>query len=414
MSPPLDSIRVLDLSRILAGPWCTQILSDLGAEVIKVERPGNGDDTRGWGPPFLRDADGNETDIAAYYLACNRGKRSIAVDLAEPEGQDLVRGLAARSDVLIENYKTGGLARYGLDYASLEALNPGLVYCSITGFGQTGPYAARPGYDFLIQAMGGLMSVTGHADGEPGGGPLRVGVAMADIMTGMYATVAILAALNERHRSGLGQHIDLALLDTQTAVLANQASNYLTSGKAPGRQGNSHPNVVPYQVFESSDGHMIIAVGNDGQFKRLCETLGAPALAADQRYALNAGRIRHRESLIPEIAALVRGWTKAALIAALERAGVPAGPINAIDEVFADPQVEHRGLRMTLPHPRAGSVDLVASPIRYSRTPVAYQGAPPELNADAGWVLRERLGLDEAQIEALEAAGAVDLGERAS
>jgi crotonobetainyl-CoA:carnitine CoA-transferase CaiB-like acyl-CoA transferase len=414
MSPPLQSVRVLDLSRILAGPWCTQILSDLGAEVIKVERPGSGDDTRGWGPPYLKDADGNETDVAAYYLSCNRGKRSITVDMATSEGQDLVRRLAAQSDVVIENYKAGGLARYGLDYASLEALNPRLVYCSITGFGQTGPYAGRAGYDFLIQAMGGLMSVTGHADGEPGGGPLRVGVAMADIMTGMYATVAILAALNERERSGLGQHIDMALLDTQTAVLANQATNYFTSGTAPGRQGNSHPNVVPYQVFETSDGHLIIAVGNDAQFARLCATLGAPELADDDRYRANTDRIRNRDALISEIRGLVRGWTKGDLISALEQVGVPAGPINTIDEVFADPQVQHRGLRMTLPHPRAGTVDLVGSPIRYSRTPVAYQGAPPDLNADAAWVLRERLRLDDAEIAALQAAGAVNVAESGS
>ena len=407
MAGPLAHIRVLDLSRILAGPWSTQMLADLGADVIKVERPGGGDDTRGWGPPYLKDGEGAETGIAAYYLACNRGKRSLTLNLAHPDGQKIVRQLAADSDVVIENYKVGGLAKYGLAYEDLSALNAGLVYCSITGFGQTGPYRQRAGYDYLIQAMGGLMSITGHADGEPGGGPMRVGIAIADIMSGMYATVAILAALNERERSGKGQHIDLALLDVQTGVLANQALNFLTSGTAPGRVGNTHPNVVPYQVFATADGHIIVATGNDAQYVRLCQVLGAPELAEDDRFADNAGRVGHRDDLVARIAAILETRTSAAWLEALEEVGVPAGPINSIDQVFADPQIEHRGMAIELPHPVAGTVPLVGSPINLSRTPVAYQRPPPGLGEHTEEVLREKLGLADEEIERLRAIEAI-------
>jgi crotonobetainyl-CoA:carnitine CoA-transferase CaiB-like acyl-CoA transferase len=404
MAGPLAHIRVLDLSRILAGPWSTQILADLGAEVIKVERPGVGDDTRGWGPPYLKDRSGNDTDTAAYYLACNRGKRSLTLDLSNQEGQKIARQLAADSDVVIENYKVGGLAKYGLAYEDLSVLNPKLVYCSITGFGQTGPYRERAGYDYLIQAMGGLMSITGHADGEPGGGPLRVGVAMADIMSGMYATVAILAALNEREHSGRGQHIDLGLLDVQTGVLANQALNYFTSGVAPGRVGNTHPNVVPYQVFATADGHIIVATGNDAQYTRLCQVLEAPELAEDDRFVDNPGRVQNRGELVPRIAAILETRTSADWLEALEDVGVPAGPINSIDQVFADPQVQHREMQIELDHPVAGALPLVGSPINLSRTPVAYDRPPPGLGEHTDEVLRERLGLSDDELASLRAA----------
>ncbi|MEE8546404.1 MAG: CaiB/BaiF CoA-transferase family protein [Alphaproteobacteria bacterium] len=407
MAGPLSKIRVLDLSRILAGPWASQILADLGAEVIKVERPGQGDDTRTWGPPYLKHRDGNDTETSGYYLSCNRGKKSLTLDLSRPQGQKIARQLAAESDVVLENYRVGGLARYGLAYQDLEALNPRLIYCSITGFGQSGPYAMRPGYDFLIQAMGGLMSVTGHADGEPGGGPLRAGVAIADLMSGMYATVAVLAALNERERSGRGQHIDLALLDVQSAVLANQALNYFTGGTAPGRVGNTHPNVVPYQVFATADGHIIVAVGNDAQFARLCRVLGLEDLAVDQRFAKNAGRVRHRETLIPRLAEALTARPAAQWLEALEAVGVPAGPINTIDQVFADPQIRHRGMRIELPHAEAGSVALVGSPMNFSRTPVAYDLAPPGLGEHSDEVLGERLGLGPDEIAALREEGIV-------
>jgi crotonobetainyl-CoA:carnitine CoA-transferase CaiB-like acyl-CoA transferase len=407
MAGPLSNLRVLDLSRILAGPWASQTLADLGAEVIKVERPGQGDDTRTWGPPYLKDAEGNDTATAGYYLSCNRGKRSLTLDLSREQGQKIARQLAAESDVVLENYRVGGLARYGLAYEDLAALNPRLIYCSITGFGQTGPYAGRAGYDFLIQAMGGLMSVTGHADGEPGGGPLRVGVAMADIMSGMYATVAVLAALAERNQSGRGQHIDLALLDVQTAVLANQALNYFTGGTPPGRVGNTHPNVVPYQVFAAADGHIIVAVGNDGQFARLCQVLQRKELADDERFASNAGRVRNRELLIPQIAEALAARPAAEWLEALEGVGVPAGPINTIDQVFADPQVRHRGMRVELPHEQAGSVALVGSPLKFSRTPVAYERPPPALGEHSDEVLRESLGLAPDEIAALRKEGIV-------
>jgi len=403
----LSHVRVLDLSRVLAGPWAGQILADLGAEVIKIERPGSGDDTRGWGPPFVRDAAGEETAEAAYFCATNRGKKSVTIDITRPEGQDLVRRLAARADVLLENFKVGGLARYGLDHERLRADNPGLVYCSITGFGQTGPYAGRAGYDFMIQAMGGLMSITGERDDAPGGGPQKVGVALADVLTGMYSTVAVLAALAHRERTGEGQHVDMALLDVQVASLANQAMNYLASGEAPRRLGNAHPNIVPYQAFATADGHMIVAVGNDAQFARLCELLDLAGLAGDQRFATNRARVRNRETLVPMLAQRLERRGTDDWLADLERIGVPCGPINPIDRVFADPQVRHRGMRVDLPHPTAGTMPQVASPIRLSATPVTYDRPPPVLGQHTGEVLAEVLGLDEHEIETLRDAGAV-------
>ncbi|HVL75223.1 MAG TPA: CaiB/BaiF CoA-transferase family protein, partial [Noviherbaspirillum sp.] len=350
MAGALSHIRVLDLSRILAGPWAGQILADLGADVIKVERPGSGDDTRGWGPPFLKDREGNPTDVAAYYLCANRNKRSIAVDITRPEGQAVIRALAAQSDVVLENFKVGGLKQYGLDYDSLKALNPRLIYCSITGFGQTGPYAARAGYDFLIQGMGGLMSLTGLPDGEPGGGPMKVGVALTDVLTGLYAATAVLAALAHRDQGGKGQHIDLALLDVQVACLANQALNYLTTGASPKRLGNSHPSIVPYQDFPTADGYMILAIGNDGQFARFCEVAGCPELAADSRFATNKGRVENRSVLIPLLRQKTVFRTTAEWVAALESVAVPCGPINTLAEVFADPQVVARGLKVEMSH----------------------------------------------------------------
>jgi crotonobetainyl-CoA:carnitine CoA-transferase CaiB-like acyl-CoA transferase len=407
MSAPLSHIRVLDLSRVLAGPWCGQILADLGADVIKVERPGAGDDTRTWGPPWVRDAAGSETRESAYFMCANRGKRSVTIDLANPAGRTIVERLAAMSDVLLENYKVGGLAQYGLDYASLSARNPRLVYCSVTGFGQTGPYARRAGYDFIIQAMGGLMSITGERDDLPGGGPQKVGVAVADLMTGMYATVAVLAALAERERSGRGQHVDMALLDTQVAMTANMAMNYLASGRPPARAGNAHPNIVPYQTFAASDGQIVIAVGNDGQFARLCEIVGRPELAGDARFATNPARVRHRDVLVPILAALIRERPMAFWTGALEAAGVPCGPINDLGQVFADPQVQQRGMRIELPHPTAGQVPLVASPIKLSRTPVEYRAAPPTLGQHTHEVLTELLSMTEAEVASLRDAGAI-------
>jgi len=400
---PLAHLRVLDLTRVLAGPWCTQLLADLGAEVVKVERPGTGDDTRAWGPPYLRDAQGRDTSEAAYYLAANRGKRSVTIDLAQPAGQRLVRELAQTSDVLVENYKVGQLARYGLDYAALSALQPRLVYCSITGFGQTGPYRDRAGYDFIIQGMGGFMSITGERDDRPGGGPQKAGVAVSDLMTGMYAAVAILAALQERGHSGRGRHIDLALFDTMVAMLANMNMNYLTSGRAPGRAGNAHPNIVPYQVFEASDGHVIVAVGNDAQFARFCEVAGRPELARDARYAKNADRVRHRRELVPLLESLVRARPMAFWAVRLEAAGVPCGPINSIAQALADPQIQARGLQVEYPHPLAGWVPLVASPIVMDGAGAAAGHAPPTLGADTRTVLGERLGLDAAALDALAA-----------
>ena len=399
----LSAVRVLDLSRVLAGPWSSQLLADLGADVIKVERPGTGDDTRAWGPPWLSDAHGKPTGESAYYLSANRNKRSVTIDIALPDGQDLIRRLAGKADILLENYKVGGLSRYGLDYASLKAINPRLIYCSITGFGQSGPYAARAGYDFLTQGMGGLMSVTGKPDGSPGEGPMKVGVALTDIMTGMYATVAVLAALAHRDRTGQGQHIDLALLDVQIASLANQAANYLVGGDVPQRMGNAHPNVVPYQDFPTADGYMIIAVGNDTQFANLCATLGRPEWAYDERFATNPQRVKHRDQLIAQLRSLTLSRTTADWVTALEGAGVPCGPINRIDQVFADPHVQSRSMRVEMDHPLAGRVPLVANPIRMSETPIEYRCPPPTLGEHTDAVLSEWLELGPKAIAGLRA-----------
>ncbi|MBK7023619.1 MAG: CoA transferase [Sulfuritalea sp.] len=403
----LAGLKVLDLSRVLAGPWASQLLGDLGADVIKVEKPGadgkGGDDTRGWGPPWLADGAGKPTTDAAYFLCTNRNKRSLTVDMTRPEGQAILRELAAQSDVVLENFKVGGLKAYGLDYASLAALNPKLVYCSITGFGQDGPYAARAGYDFLIQGMGGLMSVTGRADDEEGAGPQKVGVALTDILTGLYATIAIQAALAHREQSGRGQHIDLALLDVQVACLANQAMNYLVSGRAPRRMGNGHPNIVPYQDFPTADGDMILAIGNDGQFARFCDIAGHAAWAADPRFASNAARVSNRGELIPLLRQATVMKTTAQWIALLENAAVPCGPINDLAAVFADPQVLHRGLRVDLPHAAGGTAPQVANPIRFSATPIGYRHAPPLLGQDTEAILGE-LGRSAEDIAALRAA----------
>ncbi len=397
----LDGIRVLDLSRVLAGPWCGQNLGDLGADVIKVERPGAGDDTRGWGPPFLPDREGRDTQDAAYYLAANRNKRSIVLDIASPAGQQAVRDLARHCDVVIENYKLGQLARYGLDYEGLRAVRPDIVYCSITGFGQTGPLAPRPGYDFIIQAMGGLMSVTGEADERPGGGPQKVGVAVTDLMTGMYATQAILAALFHRQRTGEGQYIDMALLDTAVAMLANMNTNFLVSGTPPHRWGNAHPNVVPYQAFRCADQWMIVAVGNDGQFQRMCEIGGRASLGADPRFARNSDRVRNREALIPLVAEMIAERTMNEWISAFEAAGVPCGPINDLAQVFETPQVQARALRVDIEREDAGPVPLVGSPIKFSATPVRYDLPPPRLGEHTAEVLREVAGYDDDRLAPL-------------
>ena len=402
----LAGVRVLDLSRVLAGPWCTQTLADLGADVIKVERPGSGDDTRGWGPPFLKDRDGADTAEAAYYLGTNRNKRSITVDIGTPQGQALIRTLVTSSDVFVENFKVGDMARFGLDAAALCALNPRLVYCSVTGFGQTGPYRERAGYDYAVQGIGGLMSVTGERDERPGGGPQKVGVAVTDLFTGMYAAVAILAALRHRDACGQGQVIDMALLDTQVAMLANLGANYLSTGIAPTRMGNAHQNIVPYQVFEVADGHLILAVGNDGQFAKFCAVAGQPALALDPLYTRNADRVRHRETLVPLLAALLIQRSKSDWLAALEAAKVPCGAINSLDEVFADPQVRERGMTVAMPHPLTDSLRLVASPIKLSATPVQYARPPPLLGEHTAEVLAAA-GLNDAQIAGLRASGVV-------
>ncbi len=407
MGGPLGHVRVLELSRVLAGPWAAQTLADLGASVIKVERPGAGDDTRAFAPPYARDADGNPSSESAYFLSTNRGKRSVTIDFTHPEGRKLVQALADQSDVLIENFKVDGLARYGLDYPALAARNPGLVYCSITGFGQTGPYRHKPGYDFMIQGIGGLMSITGEPDAHPGGGPVKVGVAVADIFTGLYATIAILGALAHRERAGAGQHIDLALLDAQVAVLANQAMNYLVSGVAPQRMGNAHPNIVPYQAFAASDGHFIVAVGNESQFARMCDVIGRPELARDERFATNASRVNNREEMIAILREIFPTRTKREWLDELERVGVPCGPINTIADVFADPQVRARELRLELPHPTIGSVPSVANPIKYSATPLAYAAAPPMLGADTEQVLHDALGLAPEEVARLRRAGVV-------
>ena len=409
MSGPLTHLTVLDLSRVLAGPWCTQLLADLGATVIKIEKPGSGDDTRAWGPPFLKDAAGNDTSEAGYYLACNRGKRSVAVDFTQPEGQALIRDLARQADIVVENYKVGGLAKYGLDHASLAALNPRLVYCSISGFGQTGPYADRAGYDFIIQGMGGFMSVTGERDGLPGGGPQKAGIAISDLMTGMYASTAILAAIAQREASGRGQHIDACLFDTMVAMMAVMDMNYLVSGKPPGRAGNAHQNIVPYEVFACADGHLILAVGNDSQFAKFCEVAGRPEWAADPRFAKNVDRVKNRAILVPMVGAAMRVRSQRAWLDALESVGVPCGPINTLDQVFADPHVAARGMRLDLPHPLAGTVPQVGNPLKFSATPVGYDQPPPLLGEHTAAVLRERLGLSIDAIADLAARGVVQL-----
>lgn len=401
----LSHIRVLDLSRVLAGPWAGQILADLGADVIKVERPVCGDDTRSWGPPFLKDEAGENTTEAAYYLSANRNKQSVTIDFTRPEGQRLVRKLVAKSDIVIENFKVGGLAAYGLDYASLKAVNPKLIYCSITGFGQTGPYAKRAGYDFMIQGLGGLMSLTGRPDGDEGGGPVKVGVALTDILTGLYSTTAILAALAHRDQSGVGQYIDMALLDVQVACLANQAMNYLTTGVAPKRLGNAHPNIVPYQDFPTADGDFILTVGNDSQFRKFAEVAGQSQWATDPRFLTNKLRVANRGELIPLIRQATVFKTTAQWVDELEAAGVPCGPVNDLAQVFDDPQVLARGLAIELPHALGGRVAQVASPIRLSETPVEYRRAPPLLGEHTAQVLQALLGMSGDEVAALKEAG---------
>ena len=405
----LAGIQVLDLSRVLAGPWCTQILADLGADVVKVERPGVGDDTRHWGPPFLQDADGQDTTQASYFTACNRNKRSVTIDMASEDGQQLIRQMALQADVLVENFKVGGLAQYGLDYASLAALNPRLIYCSVTGFGQDGPYAERAGYDLMVQAMTGLMGITGRADSEPGGGPLRVGVAVIDLFTGVYASTAVLAALHARQHSGRGQHIDMALLDVGMAMLANQGASFLATGNTPARQGNIHPSLAPYQDFATQDGSMLLAIGNDGQFARFCAAAGQPQWAQDPRFASNRLRVEHRQELIPAMQAVTRTRSTADWIALLEDKAVPCGPINTIAQAFGDAQVQARGLRIELPRAAGDGISHisgVASPLRLSEHPPVLRHAPPALGQHTDEVLAE-MGLDAAHIAQLRSSGVV-------
>ena len=412
-SAALPHLKVLDLSRVLAGPWCGQILADLGADVIKVERPGAGDDTRHWGPPFLQDEQGHDTEQAAYFTCANRNKRGITVDMAKPEGQAIIRQLVAQSDVLVENFKVGGLKHYGLDYESLKALNPRLIYCSITGFGQDGPYAERAGYDLMIQAMSGMMSITGRPDEVPGGGPQRVGVALTDLFTGVYAATAILAAVEVRHRTGVGQHIDMSLLDVGMSILANQAGGFLNTGKVPVRQGNSHPSLVPYQDFPTQDGAMLLAIGNDGQFARFCDAAGQPAWSADPRFSVNTQRVVHRETLVPMLCEVTRTRTTAEWIAMLEHRAVPCGPINDIGQAFEDAQVKARQLVVTqartpgvVAQDHIATIASVASPLRLMDTPPVIKHAPPALGQHTDEVLAE-LGLDAAQRAALRQAGVV-------
>ena len=402
---PLDGVRIFDLTRILAGPTCTQLLGDLGADVIKIERRGQGDDTRSWGPPYVKDADGNDTTESAYYLCANRSKRSVTMDLSKPEGIALAKRLIGQSDILVENFKVGSLAKLGLGYEQLREEFPGLIYCSVTGFGQTGPYAKRAGYDFLAQGMGGIMSITG----TPGVEPVKVGVGIADVMTGMYASTAILAALRHRDRTGEGQHIDICLLDSQVAWLVNEGTNYLVGGKVPQPLGNAHPNIVPYQVFPTEDGHIILACGNDGQYQRWCEVAGATDLRDDPRYATNPLRIRNRDSLCPAMEPYMRSKTTDQWVAALEAAGVPCGPVNTIDQVFENPQVQARGMRIELDHPLSGDgkVPLIANPLKMSGTPVTYRHAPPTLGQHTDEVLAEILGMSAEEIAAEKAKGAV-------
>lgn len=407
MAGPLSHIRVLDLSRVLAAPWTGQNLADLGAEVIKVERPGKGDDSRAFGPPWLKDAANKETGESAYFACANRGKKSITVNLASSRGQEIVRALAATADVLLENYKPGDLGRYGLGYEDLRGVNSRLVYCSVTGFGHTGPYRDRPGYDFMIQGMGGLMSITGERDDLPGGGPQKAGIPIADIMTGMYATVAVCAALAHRAETGIGQHLDLALFDTQVAVLANQGANYLATGIAPRRLGNAHPNIVPYQTFKTADGDVILACGNDNLFRKFCEVARCPELASDERFATNGQRVKNRAALTEILNGIFQTRTTRDWVQALETAGVPNGPINTLEQVFQEPQAVARGLRMEMPHPRAGKVALVRSPMRFSETPIEYKVPPPLLGEHTDEILRTLLGKSEADIADLHADGVV-------
>ncbi len=409
----LPHLKVLDLSRVLAGPWCTQMLADLGADVVKVERPGAGDDTRHWGPPFMKDAQGNDTSHASYYASCNRNKRSIAIDIAQPEGQALIRQMALNSDILVENFKVGGLAHYGLDYASLHALNPRLIYCSVTGFGQDGPYAERAGYDLMVQAMSGMMSITGKAEGTPGGSPQRVGVALTDLFTGVYACSAILAAVEVRHRTGVGQHIDMSLLDVGMAILANQAAGFLNTGLNPVRQGNSHPSLVPYQEFPTADGAMLLAVGNDGQFARFAQAAEQPQWASDPRFCTNTDRVRHREDLIPLIEAETRKRSTAQWVALLEHRAVPCGPINTVAQAFDDPQVIARQLVVhqavapaALAQTGLSSIASVASPLRLQDTPPVLHRAPPALGEHTDQVLAE-LGVDAQALADLRNKGIV-------
>ncbi|MFZ9543650.1 MAG: CaiB/BaiF CoA transferase family protein [Hylemonella sp.] len=415
MSPPaaLPHLKVLDLSRVLAGPWCTQILADLGADVVKIERPLSGDDTRHWGPPFLQDAQGQDTTHASYFTCTNRNKRSMTLDIAKPEGQAIIRQMAAQSDVLVENFKVGGLAHYGLDYASLKDINPRLIYCSVTGFGQDGPYAERAGYDLMVQAMSGMMSITGRSDEEPGGGPQRVGVALTDIFTGVYAATAILAAVEVRHRTGTGQHIDMALLDVGMAILANQASGFLNTGAVPQRQGNSHPSLVPYQDMPTQDGAMLLAIGNDGQFARFCDAAGCPELARDERYATNTQRVMHRAELVPQLHRVTRQRSTAEWIALLEDKAVPCGPINDIGQAFNDAQVKARALLLEQACSPAAvastgvpSIRGVASPLRLQATPPVLRSAPPALGEHTDEVLAQ-LGIANTQIAALRQAGII-------
>jgi len=404
---PLSHIRVLDLSRVLAAPWTGQNLADLGAEVIKIERPKKGDDSRAFGPPWLKDANGKETTESAYFACANRGKKSITVNLADPKGQALVRELAAKCDVLLENYKVGDLARYGLGWEDLKKLNPRLVYCSVTGFGQTGPYAERPGYDFMIQGMGGLMSITGERDGLPGAGPQKAGIPIADIMTGMYATIAVCAALAHRAETGVGQHLDLALLDCQVAVLANQGANYLSTGTPPPRLGNAHPNIVPYQTFKTADGDVILACGNDNLFRKFCEVAKCTELAADPRFATNGKRVENRAEITGILDAIFAKRTTRDWVEALEAAGVPNGPINNLEQVFAEPQAVARGLRLEMQHPLAGRISLIRSPMRFSETTIEHSVPPPLLGEHTDAILRGLLGKSDAEIAELRATGAL-------
>jgi len=401
----LEHLRVLDLTRVFAGPWATQNLADMGAHVIKVERPGRGDDTRSWGPPFMKDAEGRDTKEASYFMAVNRGKNSITVDISTPEGQQIIRELAKTVDVVVENYKVGDLKRYGLDYESLSAINPRLIYCSITGFGQSGPYSHLPGYDFVFQGMSGLMSLTGKPDSEPGGGPVKFGLAISDLMTGMYATVAILAAIEYRHISGRGQYIDLALLDCSVAITSYMAMNYFFTGQVPKRMGNVHTNIVPYQVFRCKEGDIILAVGNDSQFADLCRCLGMPELAEDERFKRQSDRVRNREILIPIIDKAMLKHTMMEWVEIFERNNVPCGPIYTLDQVFEDPQVKHRNMKTFLKHPVGVDVPVVSNPIRFSETPIRLKSSAPLLSSSTDEVLKNELGLTDEQIKGLKEKG---------